>query len=66
MFVVADSTSRGITEFEFSDGSVAHAVQDHSRSGAPLTVKGDMSFSQIQSVQTWTGCRVYSTKPSKG
>jgi hypothetical protein len=47
-----------VTKFQFSDGSIAHAVQDHGKCGVPFKVKGVMSLSQKHAVANWTGCNV--------
>ncbi len=58
MQVIDDYTKNSITEFVFSDGSTAQAVQNHTTSGAPFVVKGDWSTPQKISAANWTGCKV--------
>jgi hypothetical protein len=58
MQVVDDTNNNGVTTFEFSDGSSASASQDHSASGAPFIVKGNMSYAQKSAARQWSACAV--------
>lgn len=58
MQVLDDTTNNGVTTFEFSDGSLAHATQDHSTEGAPFIVKGSMSLAQKSAIKKWSACAV--------
>jgi hypothetical protein len=58
MQVIDDYTKNSITEFEFNDGSTARAMQNHTTSGAPFVVKGDITTLQKEAIYIWTGCKV--------
>jgi len=58
MQVIDDYTSKNVTEFVFSDGSTAQAVQNHATSGTPFVAKGDWSTPKKVAAANWTGCNV--------
>jgi hypothetical protein len=58
MQVIDDYTKNSITEFVFSDNLTAQAVQDHTTSGAPFVVKGDITTLQKEAIYIWSGCKV--------
>ncbi|MFT6835033.1 MAG: hypothetical protein ACJA0H_001067 [Francisellaceae bacterium] len=59
MRVLDDTTNNnGVTRFKFSDGSSAHATQDHSATGAPFIVNGNMSHAQKSAIHQWSACAV--------